>query len=293
MNTQATERCCKGLVACCLTLLLANCGTAPARSFDLRAEQLALKRQLIAGQDYQHAVYRVATPTPTASRLHVYLAGDGRPWRTRYAIADDPSPRGTLILDLMKLDRHANLLLGRPCYHGLKSQGPCTPRDWTSGRYALRIVDSMAAALERIRKDAGAQTVVLIGHSGGGAIAMLLARRAGHIAAVVTIAGNLNTAAWTAYHGYTPLDESLNPYRLPPLDERILQFHLAGESDRNVPPFIIADAASRQPNARFRLLKNHHHGCCWTEIWPEVLSELDRLLAAKHTRTRPSAPGND
>ena len=41
----------------------------------------------------------------------------------------------------------------------------------------------------------------------------------------------IDTDAWTAHHGYTPLHGSLNPSDEPPLDETIVQWHLFGGGD--------------------------------------------------------------
>ena len=69
----------------------------------------------------------------------------------------------------------------------------------------------MAAALSDILQRRPYQGLVLIGYSGGGVLAMLLAEQFPATQAVVTVAGNLDTDAWAIEHGYSPLRGSLNP----------------------------------------------------------------------------------
>jgi alpha-beta hydrolase superfamily lysophospholipase len=131
----------------------------------------------------------------------------------------------------------------------------------------------------------------LIGHSGGGTLAMLLAERVGRIDAVVTIAGNLDVAGWTRLHDYQPLSASLDPSTRPPLPKQIRQIHFAGGRDKEVPPDLIAAAARRQPDARLELRPDFDHACCWVRDWPELLTQaiagpIATLDAAGHTRVK-------
>ena len=198
-------------------------------------------------------------------RLHVYLEGDGTPWLSARP-APDPTPRTAVALGLMALDRNPSILLGRPCYHGLRPPR-CKPALWTSGRYSRTVVDAMASALSRVE----ARELVLIGHSGGGSLAMLLAPRDPRVVAVVTLGANLDLEAWTAHHGDEPLLGSLDPAEQAPLAPEILQIHLAGARDTTVPPAVTRAVAG----PRLRILGGADHTCCWADAWPPVLRELD------------------
>ncbi|MDD3668986.1 MAG: hypothetical protein PHX68_01685 [Alphaproteobacteria bacterium] len=65
--------------------------------------------------------------------------------------------------------------LARPCQ--LVRTGNCTARDWTTGRYAPAIVDSMDAAVRQAMKRARTERVILLGYRGGAHIAGLIAAR--------------------------------------------------------------------------------------------------------------------
>src|SRR5258707_1238646 len=72
------------------------------------------------------------------------------------------------------------------------------------------------------------ETIAWFGHSGGGTLAVLLARRFSQTRLVVTVAGDLDTAAWAKAVAREDLDGSLNPADGPPLAPEIRQRHYAG-----------------------------------------------------------------
>jgi hypothetical protein len=256
-------------VVLCLGLL-AGCSSAPQR-IDEQARLLGFTRSVLQGGAFAHVVYRKAAHASGGS-LHVYIEGDGNPYLQRGIVAADPTPRRPVMLQLMALDSEAAVYVGRPCYFGLATTAPCTTLDWTLNRFSQDAVDSMAQVIERLRAAGGHGTVELFGHSGGGAMAVLIARRLHDATRVVTLAGNLDIAAWTELHGYSPLLGSLNPVSEGPLPERVAQLHLAGELDRNVPPELIADAAHRLGAAGIRILAGVEHACCWEGEWPGVVA---------------------
>ena len=257
-----------------ISLVAAACAS-PAQRFTERVAALGLGTEMVAGTLFQHMVFRRARG---ASRtLHVYLDGDGTPWHLGRPTAD-PTPRDPLVLELMALDAGPSLYLGRPCYHGLASEPPCASALWTEARYSEEVVASLAAALRRILDRGGVDRVVWFGHSGGGTLAVLLAPRFPETAGVITVAANLDIDGWADLHGYPHLTGSLNPARQPALPAGIYQRHYAGGKDRIVPAEIVA----RGPigPGTLRVIPSYDHLCCWTEIWPEILAEVEGRAAA-------------
>ncbi len=246
---------------------------SPATRIDGKAAQLGFERQTVWGTQFPHRVYFNRTGTDSR-RLHVYIEGDGLPWRRRDQVSPDPTPRQALMLRLMAQDRQPAIYLGRPCYFGFAQTHPCSANLWTQDRYAPIIVDSMAAVLSHLSASQGNVELVLIGHSGGGALAVLLASRVMKVVAVVTVAGNLDTEAWTQQHGYSSLSGSLNPALMPSLDRRIRQLHFQGGRDREILPALAARFAVHQPYAQFKLYPQFDHHCCWEEEWPVILGRL-------------------
>lgn len=233
----------------------------------------------IVGERFRHKVLLSSGPFQPGRLIHVYIDGDGRPWIAERRVARDPTPRRSDVLPLMAQDPAWSVYLGRPCYHGLATEGPCSPWWWTHGRYGEAVVASMTAAIRALPQAREAGEFVLIGHSGGGTLAMLIAERLSGVRAVVTLAGNLDVARWSTHHRYSPLQGSLDPAQRDPLPAGLVQLHLVAGRDRTVPPLLVEDAIGAQPGAVTLAYPVFDHTCCWTRAWPAVLAELHRRLA--------------
>lgn len=263
-----------------LGFTLSGCST-PSQRIETLAAQLGYQRMVVAGQPWAHVLYR-NTITQPDSILHVYLEGDGTPWIGGKIIATDPTARNPLALRLMAQDPYPALYLARPCYHHLKNTAPCPAQFWTSHRYSPAVVNSMIHALQHYLqlhqpKAALIQEMVLIGHSGGGTLAMLMAPKI-PAQTVITIAANLDIEAWTRYHHYSPLWGSLNPAQQAPLPQTIKQWHFTGAEDTQVPATLIASALKNQPQAVFQIIPGYNHHCCWESTWKNTLQQLTRDL---------------
>ena len=248
---------------------LAGCST-PSQRFDQRALKQGLKSQQINSAPFQHRVY-FANNLTEGGVLHVYLDGDGTPWVRGHWIADDPTARNPLILNLMKQDSEPAILLGRPCYYGLNNTLGCENKYWTSHRYSKEVVDSMTQVLNAWLMKHNFKAIILIGYSGGGTLAILMADKIKNISAVVTVAANLDIAKWSQLHGYLTLKQSLNPADEIELSQQIKQIHFAGKEDKVVPSFIIKAYAERQKNAEYYEFFDKDHSCCWADNWKELL----------------------
>ncbi len=254
-----------------LFLLLAAACATPSENAERRASALGFERQRVTGSHFDHVLYSKPARTDAGyDAYHVYIEGDGSPRKAIRYRPPDPTPSNPLMLELMALDPAASLYLGRPSQHGVRAE----PWDWTVGRYSENVVDSMARALDAWNQENGRRELVLIGHSGGGTLAMLLAERVPGTSGVVTIAGNLDVDAWATYHEFQPLVGSLDPAKRPPLDRDLFQLHLLAGQDRNVPHSLVEASIARQPGARTLFFADFDHSCCWHAIWPELVTEL-------------------
>lgn len=260
---------------CLILLLITGCSTASS-SFAIKASQSGFKSTQIQGLNYQHTLYK--NKVSNKGVLHVYLGGDGTPWFKRRYITRDPTPLKPIMLDLMKRDQVASLYLGRPCYHQDTMPSNCDNSLWTNKRYSPLVVNNMVTALKRYIKQHNIRKVNLFGFSGGGTLAMLLAPQIQEVNAVVTLAGNLDTDAWTTHHGYSPLSGSLNPALQPPLPANIQQFHYLAEKDKNVLIKLVKPVIKRQKNARLTIIKQADHHCCWLQNWRKILASSTRQI---------------
>lgn len=233
---------------------------------------------MVDGLEYRHVVYRRPGHGP---ELHVYIDNDGLPWSGRYSVAAEPTGSGFSVLELMAVASTPALYLGRPCYLGLAVESPCTPLAWTHERYSLRAVDSMEAALRRVLAERPVPRLVFIGHSGGGTLAVLLAPRFEQAAAVVTLAANLDLQAWVQKHGYTLLRGSTDPIDEPPIAAHILQMHYVGDRDGNVTAAMLRHYAQTHPGAEVRELPGLDHACCWSDVWPLLLRDVQTEMVRR------------
>lgn len=223
----------------------------------------------IKGGDFTHTVY--LNSQRHHSRWHVYIEGDGSPWSGRYTIMPDPTTDKPLMLRLMVKDASPAIYLGRPCYHGRVDEAACQPWVWTHGRYSEAVVASMAAALEKLIERYQIDDLALIGHSGGGTLAILLAERIQQTRMLITIAGNLDINQWALRHGYSHPAGSLNPTDRPPLSQSITQFHFTGKQDTNVSPEPIQQLQKNHPGLNHIQVESAGHETGWDNYFCQLL----------------------
>jgi hypothetical protein len=257
--------------------LIGCCATSAIERTSSLARNNGFRSDVIRGAEYRHQIF--THDVGTGNLLYVFIEGDGMPWiRGGSTIAHDPTPHRSLALELAVQTPHSVLYLGRPCYFSTNTDPGCFPEVWTSARFSEQVVDSMAAAVDRFAADNGYPGVVLIGYSGGGTLAVLMAPHVSSTVAVITIAANLDVDAWARWHGYLPLEGSLNPAAQPPLDAAIRQWHLLGDRDVNVPAEVSGRYLDRiSPDDIWRYA-GFDHVCCWAEQWPAILARIDRAL---------------
>lgn len=204
--------------------------------------------------------------------LHIYLEGDGLPWLNRFTVSPDPSPRDPLALSLMLQDPTDAIYLSRPCYFLELPDQKCNPRLWTIARYSETVVDTMLIAINKIVAKKKVKHLVLIGYSGGGVLAALLAERLSVSNAYVTIAANLDIKKWTTLHQYSELSDSLNPAEI---EQTSFQpaLHFIGGLDKIVPKEISEDFIAKTKGNRI-IIESFDHRCCWVKQWPQLLKQI-------------------
>lgn len=222
------------------------------------------------------------TPANPGGQLHVYIEGDGIPFYHRIQIAKDPSPSYPMMLAMMLQDPNPSLYLGRPCYfvrsYPAVTDPKCNYHYWTDARYSEEIVASMVSALRQQLASLHPPGVTLIGHSGGGTVALLMAARMPEATQLVTLAANMDTQAWTHYHHYSPMKRSLNPAEVIACRQPILQLHFAGGRDDNIPP-TLGQAFLARLGLSYRIIPDNDHNCCWQRQWPQLLEEINQQSA--------------
>lgn len=264
-----------------LAAALSGCSTSPReraeRVFDLAAAQ---DWQPLVLQTTDFAIQAFVPRRPgTTAQLHVYIEGDGLAWLDRQTPSFAPTPADPVGLRLAMADAGVSAVyLARPCQYTFGTDfRNCHPRYWTSHRFAPELVEGMDQALDQLQRVRGAHRLVLVGYSGGAAIAALLAARRHDVVGLVTVAGVLDVKAWTRSQGLSTLDSSLEPRDIAPRLAGLPQWHFVGSRDRTVPPVLLDGfLQAQQPLTadssaviRVHREKDFDHQCCWVQAWPE------------------------
>lgn len=218
-----------------------------------------------------------------AGELFVYIEGDGLAWVTRSKVSSNPTPRNPVALKLALRHMEATngeaeiVYLARPCqFVEPEQQTNCSPKFWTDARFSSEVVRAMSQAIDSLKSRAAATKLTLIGYSGGGAIASLISAHRNDVEMLITVAGNLDHDAWTSYHRVSPLRRSLNAADFIDEISDIRQVHFIGAEDTVMPVSIIE--RFRLPlryskSARFIVIPELDHSCCWSVIWPDLLNQ--------------------
>ncbi len=208
--------------------------------------------------------------------LAVYIEGDGYAFYRKGRQSSDPTPRSPVGLELAVRDLHPSVLyIARPCQYLPSNQlQNCDARYWSTHRYSEEAVTAINEIIDKAAP--GYHRIGLIGYSGGGTIATLLAARRNDIAWLVTVTANLDHKLWTRLHGVTPLSGSLNAADYAGKIAELPQLHLAGEKDRTVPLSVIQSYMSRAAadEVRLEIIPGYDHKCCWVRDWPGLLCKI-------------------
>jgi hypothetical protein len=258
-----------------LALFLAGCTTNALR-IDRLAATLGMSRSVVEAGGFRSLVFVRGVPAPQDAPLAIFIEGDGVPWLGGREPSLDPTTSDPIALKLLAQTPPPAAYVTRPCYNDMGGRR-CTPERWTMERYSDEVVSSMTETVRTTALQAHVRSVVLVGYSGGGVLAVLIAERLDNVAAVVTVGANLDVDAWTRYHGYLPLSGSLNPAASTAV-HRWPETHLYGAHDDNVPPATTDAYFKRFPHAQRRLEANDHV-CCWVEQWPELWKQLSATSA--------------
>ena len=215
--------------------------------------------------------------TDDTQPFNIYIEGDGVAWITKKQKSTNPTPAKAIGLALATRDPAENVIyIARPCqFTPLERDARCESAYWTSRRFSEDVVASIDQAITALAGQG--HQVNLIGYSGGGAIAVLLAARRTDVVSLRTVAGNLDHEAFTRFHGVTPLKESLNPIDQARKLAYLPQIHFASQKDKIV-PFEIAEnfLAASEPTVcvTIRLVNDAAHEDGWVEQWPSLLTDI-------------------
>lgn len=224
---------------------------------------------------------------------NLYIEGDGEAWSTRISQSKNPTPSNPVALHLASRDKADNVVyLARPCqYSGMIDPAePCDPAHWGSKRFAPEIIESYQLALDEIKARYGITKFNLIGFSGGGAIAAILAAERNDVASLRTVAGNLDHRAHSAHHEVSYMDESLDAPFFADKLVNVPQYHFIGEMDETMPPGVLhsyLQALGDDRCVKHEVIEEASHTEGWVNKWPKLLAKTPSCSAPAKTDFAP------
>jgi hypothetical protein len=262
----------------CIALFVTACAPPAPAARRMKAEQTAnvgdlryhpMQTQRFLLSSWRH-IHKPGEP------VTIYIEGDGFAWESRDQPSSDPTPIEPVALRLAALDPAPNVVyLARPCqFEGMRSVA-CERTYWTNGRFSREVIAAYDDAISQILTESKATKVHLIGYSGGGSIALLVAAGRDEVLDIRTIAGNLDHKAWTDFHRISPLNNSANPAEFTRTLSTIPQLHFVGSADE-VMPRVVADAYRKHfANPQcvgVKMVDGSNHSNGWVEQWPNLLT---------------------
>ena len=269
------------LFSLCLVFLLLSC-SADSRHI--------WQRLVIEGQDsgftprnFQQTPYHLAgflkAQGSSGTDLVVYIEGDGRAV-SRGRVAFDPSPQTPLAFDLAKLDPAPFILyLARIGQYQPAQTGANYKAFWSNKRLAPEAVTAANLAIDKIKEEFNIKYIHLVGYSGGGGLAVLLAESRYDVKSLVTVAGLLDTKWWVEANSYLPLAGSLNPAAMVDKITNLPQLHFYGQKDKIIQPELSLHFSKLAPFTHLRRIAvetDHWHN--WTKFWPQYIQEYLIIL---------------
>ncbi len=255
------------------------------------AQQVGLKRYVIPSMP--HKIWSYLSPAwgevdLGGSEATLYIEGDGVleiASASGGTLSNDPTP--TPALPLLLVADHVRIhpgqliaYMARPCQFTLQTkQDRCEALDWLQGRYGDKAVSSLSHALDILKAKRSISGFHLVGYSGGGTLAVKLARIRQDVLSVSTLAANLDHGVFFKRHFETyppaPFDlvGGVDPHR------PVKEVHFVGGSDPIVFPDIARSYLQKvkqvMPGAPVEVTVvpglTHHDYQRWRQLWLKTI----------------------
>lgn len=259
-----------------LQLLISGCAVTnnviKMKIVEVEASKNNFKHELVKGGKFWLTTYqRILNDN---DRIVFYIEGDGQPFIRRFIISEDPTPRTPMLIRLAFDDPRPNVVyIARPCqYTPMEINTTCNKGYWTDKRMSLEVVQSINEVITKISKD---KKFDIIGFSGGGGIAVLVASINNKTNTILTISGNLDHQEFNKYHKVRPMLRSLNPIDYAKNINNIPQLHISGGKDKIVPVFInerYIEASQPTNCVKRHIIPDADHNNYWSKYWDYIIN---------------------
>ncbi len=265
------------LVSLGCVVFLSACYSRRINLADSVVREYSFVKEIIKTNTFKLTTY--SRVSEKGKPVDVYIEGDGFAWASRGKLSVDPTPTKPMVLELAGKDDSANVLyIARPCqYTNLKEDQFCNSKYWSSDRFSKEVIDSVNDAITHFVNKYEIKGVNLIGYSGGGAVATIIAAQRKDVLSLRTVAGNLDHVEVNKYHKVTQLTNSLNAIDYADKLSNLPQYHFSGGEDKIVPIFIAENFAEKAEKGnkcvKVAVVKGVGHEKGWVENWKYLLSQ--------------------
>jgi hypothetical protein len=261
-----------------MTILLAGlqgCASGYHSDSDSLANTASMKRADITAGLFQLITYsRIRNVNAPVT---IYVEGDVRGWVPLADPGLDATPDEELGLKLASTDPATNVVfIAQPCQFGINDPA-CADPAWSNGLLAERIITGINRAIDHIVVVFPHPHINLVGYSGGGAVATVLAARRHDVVSLRTIAGNLDPDASNRYHAADPQDDFIAPMEVASRLALLPQEHFVGDKDYFVPPFLTENfikAIGPSRCVHVTHIENATHKTGWESFWEQHAGTL-------------------
>lgn len=207
--------------------------------------------------------------------IRIYIEGDGRAWERRNRLSSDPTPSDPVGLNLAIEDPSPSVAyIARPGQFPETNDPKCDPTYWSERRFSAEVITAFNEAIDSLKKNTQAKRIELTGYSGGAAIAVLVAASRSDVAALRTVAGNLDPKGLCAFHSVSQLIGSMDPMDFAEKVSSIPQRHFIGSDDRTVPPLIADSFTEKEGDFEHNsvtVVDGASHKGGWGKRWKDLL----------------------
>jgi len=242
---------------------------------DTVAQSGNLVQQKIATDDFLLTTYQRFDSTADNKQMVVYIEGDGMAWISRDQLSSNPTPVQPIALKLASIDTNDNVLyIARPCqYLWPQKMNRCSSRYWSDKRGSEEVISSINQAISIVKQKQNISSIRLIGYSGGGGIAALIADRRADVSEFVSVSGNLNYKLFTQTHNLSPMNGSIDPITIANQIGSIPQIHYVGADDKIIPKQIALSFSDK-----VKVINDVSHDN-WPDKWAQILRTINHDLS--------------
>ncbi len=273
----------KAWVACFLfavTLFVSGCSTIPDTQTRVSEAQnlFAIRGFETAHYDHIFTASKITQPTKTT---RIYIEGDGFAYITPVQPSPDPTPLKPMLAALASQDTAANVIyMGRPCQYGHEG---CAMADWTTDRFSQKNLFVINQTISILKEKYNLHEIELIGYSGGGYFATILAATRCDVVALRTLAGNMNVEAFTELHQIDTLRTSDDFLMHLDALREVPQLHLVSRDDTIIPPVLVQNYIDQLGSviARAVVVEGPTHGDGWGDAWAGFIHQSPPAKAVR------------